>query len=268
MVGGPRKPVLDHDTIDERTLLNDTDVRTVEHHPTLDSTNRLAMHLLDQSPELPMLISADEQTAGRGRGGNSWWSPAGALMFSVVMERPEAAAELPPYSLAVGLAVRAALQVAMGDVELKVKWPNDIFLEGRKVCGILVEVPPGHRDTLVIGIGINVNNSMTNAPQSVAETMLSMSDCNGHTFSRTTVLSAVVNQVIDAVTNIKDATVADRWSQHCWLTGKQVSIQRGERIDTGDCVGINPAGALLLNTADGELIISSGSVIGIGQPAG
>jgi BirA family biotin operon repressor/biotin-[acetyl-CoA-carboxylase] ligase len=259
--------VLDHHTIDERTLLNDTGVRTVEHHPTVDSTNRLAMHLLDQSPALPMLISADEQTAGRGRGGNTWWSPAGALMFSLAIERPETATELPPYSLAVGLAVRAALQVAMGDVQLKVKWPNDIFLEGRKVCGILVEVPPAHRNMLVIGIGINVNNSMNNAPTSIAQTMLSMRDCNGHTFSRTTVLSAVVNQVIDAVTNIKDATVAHRWSQHCWLTGKQVSIQRGERIDTGDCVGINHAGALLLNTADGELAISSGSVVGVNPPA-
>lgn len=259
--------MLDHHTIDERTLLNETGVRTVEHHVTLDSTNRLAMHLLKQAPELPLLVSADEQTAGRGRGGNTWWSPAGALMFSLVMHRPETAAELPPYSLAVGLAVRAALQVAMGDVELKVKWPNDIFLEGRKVCGILVEVPPANRDTLVVGIGINVNNSMTNAPKSVAQTMLSMSDCSGHTYSRTTVLSAVVNQVIDEIANIGDATVADRWSQHCWLTGKQVSIQRGERIDTGDCMGINPAGALLLNTADGELAVSSGSVVGVDQTA-
>lgn len=254
------QPTTNHNAIDQRTLLAETDLRTIEHHATLDSTNRFAADLLNRSPDLPALVIADEQTAGRGRGGNSWWSPTGALLFSIVAERTESAPELPPYSLAVGLGIRDALQASMPDVELKVKWPNDVFLEGRKVCGVLVEVPHDHRDKLVIGIGINVNNSVMNAPEPLRQTLVSMRDCHGHTFSKTTVLSEVARRVIKEVATIANGQLVSRWREHCWLTGKTISIQRGERINSGDCLGITESGAIVLRTESGDISISSGVV--------
>lgn len=255
---------VDHHSLNLSVLSDHAAVRRIEHHESLDSTNRFAIELLDSQPELPALVVADEQTAGRGRGGNNWWSPSGALLFSVVLKRTETAAELPPYSLAAGLAVRDALQKqSLADVRFKVKWPNDVYLEDRKICGILVEIPPHHRDTLVIGIGVNLNNSVMDAPADLQQRLTSMLDVHGHTFCRTTTLSDIVSRVIQSVQAGNFADLPERWQPHCWLTGKRVSIQQGDMITTGQCKGISDGGALLLETRTGMAAISSGVVTGI-----
>ena len=103
---------------DPRTIQAETFIRFVEYRPTTDSTNRLALELLRGEVELPALIIADEQTAGRGRGANAWWSAAGALTFTVAVRRDEAASTLPPYSLVAGLAVRDTLQSFLPQQEI------------------------------------------------------------------------------------------------------------------------------------------------------
>lgn len=106
------------------------------------------------------LWAADAQTAGRGRQGRRWESPAGEnLLFSVLLRVPCAPARVPPLSLVVGLAVRDAVARALGDDDaVKVKWPNDVLVRGRKIAGILVEssVAGARIESLIVGIGINV----------------------------------------------------------------------------------------------------------------
>ncbi|MFK7821237.1 MAG: biotin--[acetyl-CoA-carboxylase] ligase [Planctomycetaceae bacterium] len=251
---------MDHQKIDQATVGVRTELARVEHHAVVDSTNTLALQRLADGTETPFLISADQQTAGRGRSGNSWWSPPGAIMMTLVLERTESAAELPPYSLVVGLAVRDALQALSPDVDLKVKWPNDVYLQDRKVCGILVEVPPNNRTRLVIGIGVNINNSVMSAPDELRQRVVSMRDIHGHTFCRTTVLANIVNAVQTEVLNLDSEKLCERWSEHCWLTSKLVGITRGERTDEGICQGINNTGALMLQQSNGLLAVSSGVV--------
>jgi BirA family biotin operon repressor/biotin-[acetyl-CoA-carboxylase] ligase len=138
-------------------------VATVEDHQTLGSTSDRALTLAAQGEvPLPLLVVAAEQTAGRGRGSNRWWSPRGGLTFSLALEAPPT--KLPPprwpqVALATGLAVCEALEELVPRADLRLKWPNDVYLSGRKVCGILSESVPGCRDRIVIGIGINVNNT-------------------------------------------------------------------------------------------------------------
>ena len=253
--------LMDHHTLNLGALFGRAWVRRIEHHESLDSTNQFAIEMLASEPQLPALVVADEQTAGRGRGGNEWWSPTGALLFSIAIKRTEDAAELPPYSLMAGLAVCDVLQKqSQAEVEFKVKWPNDVYLEGRKVCGILVEIPPNHRDTLVVGIGVNLNNSVSDAPEELKQRMTSMLDIHGHTFCRTTTLGDIAYQIVQVVRAADFADLPERWEPHCWLTGKKVSIQQGDNTLTGTCTGINASGAILLQTETGQVAASSGVV--------
>jgi biotin-(acetyl-CoA carboxylase) ligase len=138
-------------------------VAGIDFHESLGSTSDRALGLAAEGAiALPHLVLAQRQTAGRGRGANRWWAADGALTFSLVLAAPPD--RLPPdrwpqVALVAGLAVCDALRSLAPAAELRVKWPNDVFLAGRKVCGILSESVPGWRDRLVVGIGVNVNNS-------------------------------------------------------------------------------------------------------------
>ena len=245
--------------IDAAAILSTTRVRTVEHHAVIDSTNRRAMERLRDEPHLPLLVVADEQTAGRGRGSNAWWSPRGCLMFSLVLARTESSSRLPPYSLCVGLGVRAAIAELLVDQDVKVKWPNDVFVGDRKISGILIELPPGDSGKLVIGVGINVNNSTAQAPRDVASTVATLADLGNRTFSRTAVLTSVLNHIAAEIDGVHDDLEA-RWRPHCYLSGQSVTVERGNQQDRGVCEGIDASGALLLNTGSGVVPVSSGTV--------
>ncbi|MGV2334433.1 MAG UNVERIFIED_CONTAM: biotin--[acetyl-CoA-carboxylase] ligase [Planctomycetaceae bacterium] len=124
-------------------LLRETSLQHIEYHPTLESTSTLAAELLEPLLQCaPSLVLTAEQTAGRGRKGNAWWSAAGALAFTLVLrgdELPIPTARRPLLSICAGLAVRNALAAFATAAPLSIKWPNDVLSESRKICGILVE---------------------------------------------------------------------------------------------------------------------------------
>ena len=124
-------------------LIAETSVQHVEYHPTLPSTSTTALELLQPLLDVsPALVLTSEQTAGRGRKGNVWWSSGGALTFTLVVdagELPMAPERRPMVSLAAGLAVRDALKAHAPEQEFALKWPNDVLSGEQKICGILVE---------------------------------------------------------------------------------------------------------------------------------
>jgi BirA family biotin operon repressor/biotin-[acetyl-CoA-carboxylase] ligase len=160
-----------HLFLDADELRATTFVRHVEVHQTLHSTNDRAAELArDPTIELPALIAARLQTAGRGRGANKWWSAEGALTFSLLLDSAEIGISVqnwPQLSLATAAAICDAISAEAPRASLSIKSPNDVLIDGRKVCGILVESPSGTaqaRNRLIIGVGINVNNSCRAAP--------------------------------------------------------------------------------------------------------
>lgn len=250
---------------DVETIRQRTFVQSIELRESVDSTNRLASEMIGEAT-LPLLVVANEQTAGRGRGGNSWWSPQGALMFSLVVNRVETKAQLPPYSLYAGLAVRDAIQSRLGDCRTTVKWPNDVYVGDQKICGILIEVPAEYPDVLVIGIGINVNCSLKKAPAEIVRKGTSLLEQTGNKHPLPDVLVDVLANFERELVNVANATnLSQRWSEHCYLTGKSVSIQRGERIDAGTCMGIDESGSIVIGGPTGEISVSSGVVVAIGD---
>jgi len=189
-----------HGTFDRDRILSDSDIRHIEYHDTLPSTNTTAVELLGPLLDnAPALVLTTRQSAGRGRKGNLWWSSGGALTFSWVVDDahlPVSIERRPMVSLAAGLAVRDALLILMPSCPFVLKWPNDVLIGDRKVCGILVEQHSvGQRQAVIIGIGVNVNNSMRDAPSEIAQRATSLFDLEGHTFDLSTVLIAILRRL-------------------------------------------------------------------------
>lgn len=249
----------------------ETFVRHVEQHEEVASTNDRALELAtDVDLPTPAIVLTGRQTAGRGRGANVWRSGPGALTFSLVVERPNGLPRerMAVLSLAAGLAVREAVAtVAPGHV-VKVKWPNDVYLDGRKVCGILTEVPPRGvlregTDRAVVGIGLNVNNSLDDAPEEIRRRAVSIGEVVGRSIETTELLVELLVRIESEFQDLAAAgsISAARWAAHCLLTGREVQLRNPAGGATGICLGIDDAGALLLDGSRGVQSHCAGEVV-------
>jgi BirA family biotin operon repressor/biotin-[acetyl-CoA-carboxylase] ligase len=238
--------------------LRSTMVRAVRRFEELPSTNDYALATANDlgDDELPCLVIADLQTDGRGRGANRWWSNAGALTFSLIIQPGRwgvPASMWPRLSVAVGGAVTEALSQFVSGGAVQLKWPNDVYLSGRKVCGVLVETAPSNSDRLVIGVGVNLGNSFTNAPTDVAAKAISLSDATRNSVRREDVLFAILRQLDADLTRLAllDDELLRRWRRSCFLTGRLISISDSETRVFGACLGIEDDASLLIQTEAG-----------------
>ena len=194
-----------------------------------------------------LVLLALTQTRGRGRRGAAWVSPAGeALAFSILIRPEEPKALWPRLALATGLAVAEALE-SFGPAT-GIKWPNDVWIRGRKVAGILVEAGP---DFVIVGIGININNRRFPAEISDIATSLALS--TDLTYSLSDVLGAVIRRFAVRHRQIGAGfdVMLDSVRQRCVLTGHPVSLTTSGGTRTGTVEGIAPGGELMLRTANG-----------------
>ncbi len=231
-------------------IREETFIRNISFHHEVESTNTLALELIARGqPPTPLLVITDCQTAGRGRGSNRWWSTEGALTFSVVVDTDGLnPAHVCQASLTTGLAICQALERFAPTRDFAIKWPNDVFLEGRKVGGILLERSSVVEDRLVIGIGVNVNNSMREAPADVMPWATSLADCLGTKFDRTLVLIECLHQLERRIDELRraEASLLDQWRAYCLLSGRKVTIDMFGTQISGTCQGIDEQGALLV----------------------
>jgi BirA family transcriptional regulator, biotin operon repressor / biotin---[acetyl-CoA-carboxylase] ligase len=205
------------------------------HHRVTDSTNERARALAAAGVPHGTLVTADEQTAGRGRQGREWLArPGAALLMSLVLREPGEA--LP---LAAGVAVCEALPV-----EAAIKWPNDVWLHGDKVAGILVEGRP-QEGWAVLGIGVNV----LSAPP--LEHVASLHGAVG-----VEELLARLVSALDAWLSRPLPEVLAAWRARDALRGETVRWQNG----SGKGAGIDESGALLVDTASGRVALQAGEV--------
>ncbi|MCA9262104.1 MAG: biotin--[acetyl-CoA-carboxylase] ligase [Planctomycetales bacterium] len=249
-------------------ILETTFIQAVDYHDTVASTNNLALQTAARyDGPLPLLIVTEQQTGGRGRGSNTWWSSQGALTFSVMLDAGPLALPVrcwPQASLATGLSVCEAVEHFLRPAQAGVKWPNDVWVGGRKLCGILVEAPPDASERLVLGIGINVNNSALDAPPELQETAVAMCDVSGANYQLTDVLSAVLLRLAHWLPRVarQDPDMLAAWKERCVLKGRGVTVDQDVRAVSGRCLGIDADGALLVDTTVGVERLLSG-VVGI-----
>jgi len=260
---------------DRERILNETCIRRIEFYDETPSTNDAAARLAStiEEKDIPCLFLTNKQTAGRGRGGNAWWFGDGALAFSLLLEPARFGIERrqwPALSLTVGASVAAAVQQQSQVHDIRLKWPNDVYFAGRKGCGILNEGIANNPNRLIIGIGLNVNNSFSTAPLEVQSLGTSLIDLTGVPHCRTDLLVAILNQLsqdLAALATPPDtdpspaSQLRDRWRELCLLTGRSVTIKDGSHQHSGTCLGLDDDAALLLLTASGPQRHISGSVV-------
>jgi BirA family biotin operon repressor/biotin-[acetyl-CoA-carboxylase] ligase len=253
----------------EKRLLATGLLARVEHHPSLGSTNDRARVLAaDHQAQLPILVVAEEQTAGRGRGENRWWTGSDSLACSLLLDRESVGLErrlTPQLSLAAAVAVIDAVEEASrkspADLQgLGLHWPNDVFLRGGKLAGILVEGIGARR--CILGIGVNTNNSLANAPPELRAVAMTLRDAMGDRIDQAEFLATLVERLwanIRLLTKAPDG-LADRYAALCLQQGHTLTIQVAGRRATGRCLGIKPDGALELEI-DGRIETFYGGVL-------
>ncbi len=239
---------------DVETLLDTSFIQSVHFFAELESTNDEAHRRARDNDQRPALFIAARQTAGRGRGTNRWISSAGALTFSLLSDASKLHPKQeswPQLSLWTALGVRNGLSNFVPESELQVKWPNDVFLRQKKVCGILIEGVVRAPHLLVIGIGINVNNVFMNdaEDEELSHIAIALTDVCGDVQ-----IADVLREVLIGIERAwhsfsERLDIRAFWGPHCFLSGRPIRWQCGSSTHAGICRGIDHDGALLLETA-------------------
>jgi len=237
----------------------------IEHHDRLASTSdRLKERAREGAPEWTTVLAL-EQTAGRGRQGRAWASPAGGLYLSVLLRpRFESVGLIP---LAAGVAVAEAL--GEQGIQTELKWPNDVLAAGRKLAGILAEASSSVSgfDWVVLGLGLNVATAVEALPEEVRSSAVSILGLTGRRCAVADVAAAVLARltVWYHALRAEPRAVLRSWREHAvpWW-GRRVELHSGGRILRGVAEGVDPGGALLLALDDGtRATILSGDVTAV-----
>lgn len=224
-------------------------VPVLEVHDLVGSTNDRARQLVARGCPLPAVVIAEAQSAGRGRDGARWHSPPGVgLWISVVLSGESTASAAFP--LQVGLAAAAACEDATPGLRVGIKWPNDLFVEGCKVGGVLCERVTG---AVVAGVGVNVRQRTEDFPEALAGAATSLLVASGRDVSRGRLASALVARLCGLegaeLARLAPAVLSEL-SDRDVLCGRPIwTRQAGD----GTARGIAPDGALLLEDRHGEV---------------
>ena len=211
-----------------------------EHHERIDSTNARAKELAAQGAPGGLVVTADEQTAGRGRQGRTWFAPpGGALLYSALL-RP--LGDRPLLPLAVPLAVCETAE-ELANVECGVKWPNDVWVGGRKLAGILIEGRP-EEDWAVIGVGLNVDVPADAFPDELRDTATSLESVQASK------ALAELNRALSGWIDAPADRVLTEFRRRDQLAGRRISWEGG----AGTAAGVDDSGHLLVRTDAGETV--------------
>jgi len=198
------------------------------------------------------VILADEQTAGRGRLKRAWHSPRGNIALSIILY--PSPANLPSLIMLASLAVVHSIEAATG-LRSQIKWPNDVLINGRKVCGILIEsdVQGNTVKYSIIGIGINVNLRLADYPE-ILPIAASLSEELGRNISRLSVIRCLLVAVERLYLALSaGGSIYEEWRDSMVTLGKRVRVKTGETIYEGVAESVTRDGSLLLRSLDGSL---------------
>jgi len=256
------------DPIDPDTLRARAGVSTFIHLAEADSTmDRARAVATDPATALPAAVVADRQLAGRGRRGARWWQPPGSLAMSLVLDAAAGGGEVQPtWSLACGVALAETLMALEPALEPRVRWPNDVEVDGGKLAGILVEMVPCGR--AIFGVGVNTTGRAADAPAGIGRAIATLPDLVGHPLPRQRLIEVFVPRLLEllAAMAADPDVLAARYRPLCSLTGHDVTVFRSIAADggpdrvQGPCLGIDRYGALVIDTVAGRLHLASGSL--------
>ena len=233
-------------------------------HHSLDSTNAEALRAIDSGAAAPFVVTAERQTAGRGRRGRKWVSPfAENIYYSLVLRMDGGMRQLEGLSLVVGLAVLSALR-AVGLSDAGLKWPNDVLVGNKKIAGILLELvgDPAAVCHVVLGIGINVNMRLASE---VDQAWTSVFLESGRLVNRNTLISRLNDSLLMYLKRHAAegfTAIQAEWEQNHLWQGREVSLIAGVHQVDGTVMGIDQQGALRMSV-NGEVKVYSGGELSL-----
>lgn len=246
-------------------LANRWGLPEVRLYARASSTNDVARRLAEGGAPHGTVVLAEEQTAGRGRGGRAWSSPAGLGIWMSLVARPASLPAAGLLPILAGLAAAEALDPFLRPATAQVKWPNDLLVSGRKLAGILCEGSweGGAPGGVVVGIGLNVLHSPGDFPAEVQATATSMRIAAGWSPPRAEVAGAVAAAIARALSRPPPrltGALLEALRRRDALEGHPVAVTGAEPL-TGTALGVNAAGALMVRTPEGRLrTVTAGTV--------
>lgn len=239
--------------------------KEVLYFDTIDSTNTKAQELAEKGYPSGTLIVADKQESGKGRRGRSWVSPSGTGIFMTLMIKPDINPNnASMLTLVAALAVAKAITSVTGEKAL-IKWPNDIVVNGKKVCGILTEMNAqfDYINHIVVGIGINVHNE--SFPEEISQMASSlMIEASGKRFHRAQIIAETMSyfeQYYDTFLKTQDLSALVREYDKLLVNrNKSVRVLDPKEPFDGKAMGITPKGELIVDTWESRKLVSSGEV--------
>lgn len=235
----------------------------------LKSTNIIAkekaLHGAERINEGTLII-AERQSAGKGRLGREWFSPSGGIWLSIILYPQLSPSYISRITLMTAVAIVKVIKVCT-QIKSQIKWPNDILINEKKVCGILTEMS-AELDIInwvVVGIGINVNINHREFPENIQENTISLKETSRKEISRVKLAQTFLQEFEKYYEILKGrefSSILKEWKLYSHTLGKKIKVDMGEKIITGEAMDINESGALILKKEDGELIeIISGTIV-------
>jgi len=214
-----------------------------------DSTMHLARKLARNGADEGTLVIAEQQSAGRGRLERSWLSPPGGIYMTVITRPRVAPSQAPRINMLVAVAVSDVLERLYG-VPAWVKWPNDVLIEGKKVCGILAEMEAECDAVRFVNVGIGLNANSRIAPEQPAA--VSLIELRGAPVDRVRLVMDIVDGILSRLPAMTGDSILDEWRTRTVTIGRQVSIVAAGEVVSGVAVDITASGTLLVRDVDGQ----------------
>ena len=237
----------------------------IQVFPTIDSTNTQAKKYAAEGEGEGTIIISEEQTAGRGRLGRVFASPKKTGIYMSILLRPKfSAQEALSITTSAAVAVAKAIESVSGK-GTKIKWVNDVYIEEKKICGILTEASlnfeNGGLEYAVLGIGINVKTPEGGFPEEIKDIAGAVYDYECGDDVRSKISAAVINNFFGYYRTLPDNSYIKEYRSRSLLTGREVSYTLGDTEETGIVIGIDDEARLLIKLSDGSTkVFSAGEV--------
>lgn len=234
-------------------------------YDTVDSTNQVAKKLAIDGAPHGTLVTAVQQTAGRGRQGRSFFSPPKSGIYMSIIIKPTTTIDNAiMITTATSVAVCRAIKLVHKDVDPKIKWVNDVYVNGKKICGILTEAvtsfESGTIDSIILGIGINIIPPKGDFPDEIKDIATSLFD-DGGGCDKNKLIAEILNQVLACFQNISDREFLEEYRERSFVLGEQIDVITIAGKYQATAVDIDQNGGLIIKDSQNKFTtLNSGEI--------
>lgn len=251
----------------ERNLSTKYIAHNIHFYQEVTSTNDIAKKFVDNDAPEGTVIIAEQQTAGRSRSKNDWASPEGGIWMTLILKPEVTLLEASKLTIVTGVAIAKTLHDKF-NLDAGIKWPNDIMIGNKKICGILTEAVTDYDDlkAVLIGIGIDVNINQSDLPDDLQDITTTISEETSEEIKRAEIMKvffSIFEELYEEFKNGQFKHIIGEWRRLSSTTGNRVKVYKDGKAMLADAVGIDNQGALIVELDDGSLekIISGECII-------